>query len=77
MKIKQALYLKQIPSDIVNKQLNEIDEKDYLFVLNHLLEAKKKTVSAKNQYEYNIKLIRYAMGKGFDLEDIKQCLEKQ
>jgi regulatory protein len=77
MKIKQALYLKQIPSEIVNKQLSEIDEKEYLFVLHHLLEAKKKTISAKNQYEYNIKLIRYAMGKGFDLEDIKQCLEKQ
>ncbi|KAA6330378.1 Regulatory protein RecX [termite gut metagenome] len=74
IKIQQALSLKQIPSEMVRKQLNEIDEKEYLFILNHLLEVKKKTIFAKNQYECKSKLIRYAMGKGFELEDIKQCI---
>ncbi|KAA6342322.1 Regulatory protein RecX, partial [termite gut metagenome] len=44
LKIKQALYFKQIPSEVVNRELEEVDEEEYLSVLRDLLEKKKKTI---------------------------------
>lgn len=76
LKIRQALYFKQIPPEITNKQLNEIDEEGYLSMLHHLLEAKKKSICAKNEYERTGKLFRFALGRGFETDDIQRCMEK-
>jgi regulatory protein len=74
LKIKQALYFKQISPEVVNRGLEEIDKEEYLSVLRDLLEKKKKTVRAKDGYELKGKLIRFALGKGFEMEDIEKCV---
>ncbi|KAA6304424.1 hypothetical protein EZS27_043928, partial [termite gut metagenome] len=48
----------------------------YLSVLRDLLEKKKKTIRAKDKYEQKRKLIRYALGKGFEMEDIGNSINK-
>ncbi|KAA6314431.1 Regulatory protein RecX [termite gut metagenome] len=76
VKIKQALYVKQIPPEVISQGLREIDEEEYLGVLQGLLERKKETIHAKDEYEQKGKLVRYALGKGFEIWDIEKCMER-
>ncbi|MDD3038540.1 regulatory protein RecX [Bacteroides sp.] len=75
VKIAQGLYMKKIPSDMVWRYLNEIDEEEYLLILNGLLATKRKSIHAQNEFEQNQKLIRFAMSRGFEIKDIKRCIE--
>lgn len=74
-KIRQALWMKRIDNDIQQQVLDEIDEKDYLDVLRPLLKQKRKTTKAQNDYELNQKLVRFALGRGFTYQVIRQCLD--
>ena len=58
IKIGQALQLKKIPQSVFYRYLNEIDEDEYLAVLDNLLAVKRKSVHAENEYELNNKLVR-------------------
>ena len=73
-KVQQALWLKHIDSDIQQRVLDEIDEKEYLDVLRPLLKQKRKSVKAESDYELNQKLVRFALGRGFGFDIIRQCL---
>ncbi|NDV57177.1 regulatory protein RecX [Bacteroides sp. 519] len=75
LKLAQALYFKRIPDKIIRKYLDKIDEEEYLEILSKLIEAKQKTIKAKNDYEFKAKLMRFAYSKGFDSEDIAKCLQ--
>lgn len=46
------------------RYLNEIDEDEYLAVLDNLLAVKRKSVHAENEYELNNKLVRFALSRG-------------
>ncbi len=75
LKIAQALQLKKIPSYVYNLMLNEIDQEEYLAVLRGLLESKRKSVRASSPYEQNGKLVRFALSRGFGMEDISRCID--
>ena len=74
-KIEQALWQKRIPKDIQTKILDEIDENEYLNVLRPLLKSKRRCIQAKNDYELNMKLIKFALSRGFTFELIRQCID--
>lgn len=76
MKIYQALRLKKIPADIIALGMEEIDDREYLEILSGLIEQKKRNVKARTEYERNGKLIRYAIGKGFEMEAICRCVKR-
>ena len=48
-----ALQLKKIPQSVFYRYLNEIDEDEYLAILDNLLAVKRKSVHAENEYELN------------------------
>ncbi len=73
-KIEQALWQKHIDEDIRQRVLDEVDDEEYLSVLRPLLKQKKKSIKANNDYELNGKLIKFAMGRGFTLDIIRQCI---
>ena len=73
-KVEQALYMKRIPSSIYTPILDEVDEKNYEDILRPLLEAKRKTVTGKSEYEIRGKLIRFALSRGFEMEEILKIL---
>ena len=73
-KVQQALWLKHIDADIQQRVLDEIDEKEYLDVLRPLLKQKRKSIKAESDYELNQKLVRFALGRGFGFDIIRQCL---
>ena len=74
-KVQQALWLKHIDADIQQRVLDEIDEKEYLDVLRPLLKQKRKSIKAESDYELNQKLVRFALGRGFGFDIIRQCLK--
>ena len=73
-KIQQALWMKRIDEHIQQQVLDEIEEREYLDVLRPLLKQKRKSVKAQNDYELNQKLIRFALGRGFTFDVIRQCI---
>ena len=52
-----------------------MDDDEYLSVLRPLLKQKRKTIKAKNDYELNQKLMRFAVGRGFTFDIIRQCMD--
>ena len=74
VKIAQALYQKRVSSSVSQCCLNEIDEEEYLHILQKLIESKKKSIRAGSDYEFEQKLIRFALGRGFEIKDIERFL---
>ena len=74
-KVEQALWQKRIDDDIRKRILDEVDDEEYLSVLRPLLKQKRKTIKAKNDYELNQKLVRFAVGRGFTFDIIRQCID--
>ena len=73
-KIIQGLRAKKIPASVYAVELEGIDEEAYLDILRSLLEAKRRDVKARNSYERDCKLIRFALGRGYEMEAIRRCL---
>ena len=65
-KIAQALYYKNISQSISYKYLDEINQEEYIELLTDLLNAKRKTIRAKDACELNGKLIRFSLSRGFE-----------
>lgn len=75
VKIAQALQLKKVSGVVYHRLLNEIDEEEYRSVLAGLLASKRKSVHAESEYELNGKLVRFALSRGFEMKDIRHCIE--
>lgn len=63
-KIKAALQIKRIQAEIIQKALEEIDEDEYLEILNQIIENKQ--VKAPNERMEKAKKAQYAIQKGFE-----------
>lgn len=73
-KIEQALWLKHVDQDIIKTVLDEIADSEYLTVLRPLLKAKRKSTKGNSEYEITQKLVRFAMSRGFEYQQIRECL---
>ena len=76
-KVDQALWQKHIDEDIRKRVLDEVDDEEYLGVLRPLLKQKRKSTKANSDYELNQKLMRFAMGRGFTFDIIRQCIDME
>jgi regulatory protein len=74
-KVQQGLWMKRIDEDIQRRVLDEVDDREYLEVLRLLLKQKRKSTKAASDYELNQKLVRFALGRGFTFDIIRQCLD--
>ncbi len=75
LKIKEGLYAKGIKSGVARPFLEQLDVEEYQQTLRELLNAKRKTIRAKDDYERDVKLIRFALSRGFELKDIRLCIQ--
>jgi regulatory protein len=66
VKITQALKSKNIPAEAIAAGLEAIDEGEYLALLKKIIEDQQKRIKAKNRYEFKGKILRHALGKGFE-----------
>ena len=74
-KIEQALWQKHIDNDIQQQVLDDVNPEEYVQMLRPLLQQKRKSTKAESPYELKQKLIRFAMGRGFGFDIIRQCME--
>lgn len=74
-KVDQALWQKHIDEDIRKRVLDEVDDDEYLSVLRPLLKQKRRSTKANSDYELNQKLMRFALGRGFTFDIIRQCID--
>ena len=74
-KVEQALWMKHIDDDIRSRALSEIDDEEYLSVLRPLLKQKRRSIKAASDYERNQKLVKFALGRGFTFDIIRQCID--
>ena len=75
IKIAQGLRMKGIDNGSVNEAMGVIDETEYLHILRELIKAKRKSIRGKSDYEVNGKLIRFAIGRGFEFAAIRSCMD--
>lgn len=73
---KIELYLRQknIPEEVIREAFADLPEADFTDALRPLLEKKRKRVTGASAYEKNGKLIRYALARGFSMDEIRECL---
>ncbi len=74
VKIAQQLRMKGIAPDIIDEAVKEVGDDTALSTLRQLIEAKRTTVKGKSEYEVNCKLIRFALSRGFSMDNINKVL---
>lgn len=77
MKIRQGLYAKRIPDRLIVTCLDELDEAAYLDILKELIAVKRRSVKGRNEYEITAKLVRFAVGRGFELKDVYKFVREE
>lgn len=74
-KIRYELSAKGLDEVLVNSCLSDINEKEYLALLESILLQKKGSIKANSAYELKGKLIRFAQSRGFTIADIMKILD--
>jgi regulatory protein len=74
LKIRMALKAKSISEENIDTAFGEIDLNEYRSNLSLLIQNKRKSVKAENDYELRGKLIRFALGRGYEMDDILSIL---
>lgn len=76
IKIRWMMRQKEIPEDIIEIAITQIDEDDYENLLRNELEKKIKTFRSKSEAEKKAKLIQFATQRGFEYEIIYKVVKK-
>jgi len=66
VKITQGLRSKNIRAEAIASGLESIDEEEYLALLKKIVGDQQKRIKAKNRYDLKGKILRHALGKGFE-----------
>lgn len=74
-KVEQGLWQKHIDPSLQKRVLDDIDDSLYVEILRPLLQQKRRTTRANNDYELNQKLMKFALARGFTYDIIRQCID--
>ena len=74
-KVEQALWAKHIDSDISKAILDEVDDEEYINILRPMIKNRRKQMKDMSEYEANARLMRWAIGRGFTFDIIRQCID--
>lgn len=75
-KIELFLKQKQLPRELIEEAFLELPDDTFGESLKPILERKWKSVTGKSDYEKRTKLIRYALGRGFSMEEVMMCIKQ-
>jgi regulatory protein len=73
-KIKYELKKKHVSEDLIRESLENLNPEESREQLRQLIDRKRKSVKGKNEFEIRQKLIRFAVGRGFSLEEAEKVL---
>ena len=74
VRIAHELYQKRISPEVIDNAIAGVDQETYCNVLHELLKSKIKTMRGEDNRETRLKLLRFASGRGFEYDQINQCL---
>ena len=74
-RISMELGRKGIARFVIEDALEEIPVDENLSSLKSLLDAKRRSVKGKNDYDVRCKLIRFALSRGFSMDDIGRVID--
>ena len=74
-KIEQALWMKRIDEQLARSVLDDVPDEDYVAILRPALKQKRRSTKAASEYEMTMKLIKFALSRGFTMDIIRQCME--
>ena len=70
MKIRAMLRMLRISDADINEALDNIDEQQYLEILEGVIDAKRRSIGDDASYASRIKIIRFALQRGFEMHEI-------
>lgn len=73
-KIRSGLAAKGIAPDIIKRVLEQSGEESVTERLTGLLERKARTIKASTPYEARVKLIRFALSRGFTYDEVMEAV---
>lgn len=76
IKIDFALRQKYIPQSIINEAFLDFSDEQLNDSLEALLSAKWKTIKGKTEHDKRTKLIRFGLGRGFEMSNILAFVDK-
>lgn len=75
-KILFELKKKQIPETVFRPILDALSVDDFEMQLEGILRTKVKSVKAKDRFDKRNKLLRFALGRGFAMDNALRCIDK-
>ena len=75
MKIGQSLRMLGVPDSYREQALRELPSDEYDDILRHIIQAKLPTIKARSAYERNGKLMRFLLGRGFEMSAVQRILD--
>ena len=76
LKIRQALQAKGISEKLMSQPLADIDDSEYMSLLENILRAKLKSVRGDDEYKVKASIFRFAYSRGFEPELVEKVWEK-
>lgn len=76
IKIDFALRQKNIPQSIISEAFLDFSDEQLNDSLEQLLSAKWKTIKGKTEHDRRTKLIRFGLGRGFEMSNILAFIDK-
>ena len=74
-KVEQALRMKRVDDSTIARVLADVADDEYLSVLRPLIKQRMKATAAASDYERRTKVAKYALGRGYTFDLIRQCLD--
>jgi len=77
IKISFALRQKNLPEDLVNNILNELDDEEYLNNLRILIKLKTEQIKETDPYKRKLSVTRFCVSRGFEYDKISKIIENR
>lgn len=75
-KIIMMLKQKEVAPEIINEAISLLVKKEYDDTCLALITQKRRTLNDTDPYKIKAKLLRFALGRGFDYDIINKCIDK-
>jgi regulatory protein len=77
VRISMMLKAKRLSDSDISSGLGAIDQEEYVELLKKLLDSQRKKIKAKNKFDLKGRLLRYALGKGFESHLVYEVLNSR
>ena len=76
VKIKNMLRMLRVSEQDIRNAFDSFDEDEYLGVLENVIESKRRTLPEAESYASRVKLIRFALQRGFEMHEITKFISE-